>query len=216
MNHAEHLVKQYNYEQRCGWRDALLAGIGPRHANSRLETFIATTQEQRDVLAAFTDYCDHIAERVAAGVGIVANGRVGTGKTHLFIGAARRAIREGFTVVYQNGQSLISAFRDRIGDDGSSEGDLLDSLTSPDILILDDPVPPHGELTNYQEQMFYIFADRRYNAMKPTWVSMNVASGEEAEDRIGAAIVDRWKDGALTLAFNWPSYRKAQQPEPKR
>ena len=66
-------------------------------------------------------------------------------------------------------------------------------------------VPPHGELTNYQEQMFYIFTDRRYNAMKPTWVSMNVASGEEAEDRIGAAIVDRWKDGALTSHLIGPA-----------
>ena len=52
--------------------------------------------------------------------------------------------------------------------------------------------------------------------MRPTWISMNVASGEEAESRIGVAIIDRWRDGALTLAFNWPSYRKVQQPEPKR
>ena len=85
---------------------------------------------------------------------------------------------------------------------------MLDSLVAPDILIIDDPIPPHGQLTDYQEQLWYIFTDRRYNAMKPTWVSMNVASGEEAEQRIGAAIVDRWKDGALTVAFNGPSYRK--------
>ena len=74
VGHAEHLVRQYAHKQRLDRLDAFVAQIGPCHANSRLETFVAETQEQRENLKAFTDYCDHIAERVKAGVGIVVNG----------------------------------------------------------------------------------------------------------------------------------------------
>ncbi len=38
---------------------------------------------------------------------------------------------------------------------------------------------------------------------------MNVSSGEEAEKRIGAQIVDRLRDGALSIVCNWPSHRKS-------
>jgi DNA replication protein DnaC len=189
---------------------AFIECVGPRHADSRLETYRADTPEQAAVLNAITDYCQNIAERVKSGCGIIANGTVGTGKTHLLIGAGRKAIAAGFRVSYHNGQKLISDFRSRMGDDDApSEADILDNLVRPDVLILDDPIRPHGQLSDYQEQLFYVFTEGRYNAMKPTWVSMNVDSREDAIKRIGAAIVDRWKDNALTLAFDWPSYRHA-------
>ena len=87
---------------------------------------------------------------------------------------------------------------------------MLNRLVEPDILILDDVISPHGELTSYQEQLLYIVSERRYTCKKPTWVGLNVATTEEAVRRVGAAIIDRWKDGALCLAFDWPSHRKAQ------
>lgn len=210
LAHAERIVAWLDRKRRKERWNVFRDAIGPRHAESTIGNFKATTPEQISVLAAVKDYAQHGNERVKAGVGIIANGPVGTGKTHLLIGLARGAIRDGFTVEYRNGQRLLSGFRSRIGDDhGPSEEEMLDDLVRPDVLILDDPIPPHGELTSYQEQLLYIVADGRYNAMKPTWVSMNVASTEEAQARLGAAILDRWKHNALTLAFNWPSRRQA-------
>ena len=77
------------------------------------------------------------------------------------------------------------------------------------MLVLSDPVPPKGELSDYSESILYRIVDARYITMKPTWTTMNVASGEEADRRLGAPIVDRLRHGALCLSCDWPSFRTA-------
>jgi DNA replication protein DnaC len=184
----------------------------PRHSTCRLTNYIATTDGQRTALAAIVKFCDEIEIHVAAGDGIVFNGTVGSGKTHLLFGAACRATMCGFSVVYRNVQHLLSEFRSRIGyDDAPSEASMIKRLVEAEILILDDVVTPHGEFTAYQEQLLYNISEGRYSKMRPTWIGMNVSGGDEAVKRVGAAVVDRWKDGALCLAFDWESHRKAMQ-----
>jgi DNA replication protein DnaC len=209
--HVERIANWMLNKRRHDRLDAFLATL-PRHRNCRLENYVASNEGQRGALAAITGYCGRIAEHVIAGEGMILNGIVGSGKTHLLVGASRKAFGADFTVLYRNVQQLLSDFRSRIGEkEGPSEADMLDELVAPDVLILDDVLSPHGELTPYQEQLLYIVSERRYMAMRPTWVGLNVSGPEDAVKRVGAAIIDRWKDGALCLAFDWPSYRKAQQ-----
>jgi DNA replication protein DnaC len=207
-----HIARIVAWLQSNQQRDRLQALLDahPRHRQCLLENYIATTDGQRKALAAVTGYCDDVAEHVSNGRGMILNGPVGTGKTHLLFGAARKAIGAGFTVQYRNVQALLSAFRSRMDDEeAESENAMIDTLVSPDVLILDDVISPHGELTSYQEQIVYIIVEERYSAMRPTWAGLNAAGTEDAVRRIGAAIVDRLKDGALCLAFDWPSHRKA-------
>ena len=61
----------------------------PRHRDCTLENYVAATDGQQEALAAISGYCERMTEHVAEGQGIILNGPVGTGKTHLLVGAAQ-------------------------------------------------------------------------------------------------------------------------------
>jgi DNA replication protein DnaC len=190
--------------------DKLDAQIGPRYRGATIDTYNVEHDGQKEIVAALRDYGQNISERIKAGVGIVLNGPSGTGKDHLLVALARHAIRSEATVSWQNGQSLLGTFRDRFSQrHPRPEEDLIDEFTAANVLVLSDPVPPKGELSDYSESILYRIVDARYITMKPTWTTMNVASGEEADRRLGAPIVDRLRHGALCLSCDWPSYRTA-------
>lgn len=199
-------------QQRLGAERSKAAAVlhriaGRRLSTATLENYVVARPEQAAILAAIRDYVANIDMRMLDGVGIVMNGPSGNGKDHLLISAARAAIHAGYTVCWKNGQDLLGEFRDRIGTDESEES-LLAPLLSADVLVISDPLPPSGSLTDYQASMVYRVLDARYRDCKATWASMNVTSRKEADNRIGVAIVDRLRHGALCLACNWPSYRK--------
>jgi len=183
--------------------------VGQRFAGATLESYQVTTGEQRKAVDALQSYAANIRERVADGDGIVLFGSAGSGKTHLLVAAGKVAIEAGLLVAWANGQDLFARFRAAIDGDGS-ESKIVRELVAPDVLILDDVLPPGGNLTEYQATCLYRIVDARYCALRPTWATMNVAGGEEAEHGMGAQVVDRLRHGALTLFCNWASYRKVQ------
>ena len=68
-------------------------------------------------------------------------------------------------------------------------------------------VPPKGDASQYNADVLMRIVDRRYRDCKPTWLTLNVLDGEEAERRLASPIVDRVRHGSLCLECNWPSYR---------
>ena len=86
---------------------------------------------------------------------------------------------------------------------------MIAELVSPHVLVLDDPLPPNGRLSDYQSAMLYRVVDGRYRNLKPTFVSMNVSGPAEADARLSAPVVDRLRHDALCLVCDWPSYRQA-------
>jgi hypothetical protein len=56
--------------------------------------------------------------------------------------------------------------------------------------------------------MLFRAIDARYRDYRPTWVTINVGGGDEAEDRMGMQLVDRLRDRAVSIHCNWPSHRK--------
>jgi DNA replication protein DnaC len=87
---------------------------------------------------------------------------------------------------------------------------LVNRMVQPDVLYLSDPLPPFGNLTAHQATMLFRILDARYSRSKPTWVSVNVVSGLELDERIGAQNGDRLRDNAICILCDWPSYRKAR------
>ena len=181
--------------------------VGQRFARATLENYEATSPEQRKVIEALHGYATDIRERVTEGAGIVLFGSAGSGKTHLAAAVAKTAIEANLTVAWMNGQDLFGRFRDAI-EQHDSEGRIVRELVGPDILTVDDALPPGGKLTEYQASNLYRIIDVRYRNCKPTWATMNVAGGSEAEQGMGAQAVDRLRHGALTLFCNWASCRK--------
>jgi DNA replication protein DnaC len=207
---AEEVVKQARQQQVQQRLEELDEAIGPRYRNATMDNYHVQHDGQQAVVDAIRDYGKNIVERINAGVGVVLNGPSGVGKDHLLVCLARHAIRAGATVSWKNGQTLLGTFRDRFSERHPvPESELIDQFAAAHVLVLSDPVPPKGELSDYSESILYRIVDARYIMMRPTWCSMNVSGPEEADRRLGAPIVDRLRHGALCLSCDWPSYRVA-------
>lgn len=185
--------------------------MGRRYQDCTLENFqIADTAHafdaQRTVLAEVQKYAANIVERIKDGVGLVLYGPSGTGKDHLLTGLSRVAVGHELSIKWINGSTLYRTMREGIGD---TEDELVQRYMYPAILYISDPMPPVGSLTPFQASALFAIVDGRYRGGKATWASMNVTDGQEASQRLGAAIADRLRDGAITLCCNWESHRKA-------
>ena len=199
---------QHDAQRRDAGLKKLADSVGSRFAGASLDSFKATTPEQKKVLATIREYGENIKEQVANGDGVILFGSAGSGKTHLLVALTKTAIEAGLTIEWVNGQDLFARFRAAI-DGGESESQIIKVMVKPDVLVLDDLLPPGGALSDYQSSMVYRIVDSRYRNCKPTWATMNVADGTEAERGMGAQVVDRLRHGATTLFCNWPSYRRA-------
>lgn len=205
---AERERDREKYARADRWL-AFVRERGERYRDCRLQNFERTTEKQAAAVHLLTGYCESIGDRIADGEGIVLYGPKGTGKDHLLVAVCRAAFAAGKHLVWQNGMDLFGDIRDRM-DSGDSERALVNRLVAPDVLYLSDPVPPLGNLSDFQSSMIFRILDGRYSRRKPTWCSVNVSKGSELETRMGAQNVDRLRDGALAIHCDWPSYREAR------
>jgi DNA replication protein DnaC len=181
---------------------ALVFAAGERYRGCRLDNFNTTHPQQQKVVAALREYLEGDATE-----SVILFGPVGTGKDHLAFALCREAIRSGKTVGWINGQKWFGSIRDAM-DTNKTEDSLIADLRRPDVLCVSDPLPPVGPLTQHQSTMFYRLIDARYSRGVPTICTVNVASDQEADERIGVATWDRLCHGAWKLSCAWPSYRK--------
>ena len=205
------LEREARQRQEACWQ-SFENSIGRRLANATLDNYATKHPGQAEARESVRRYARRLASEVDAGNGMILYGPCGTGKDHLLIGLAKVAIRQRIPVAWAYGPDLWSELRDRIGTD-KPEDAWVRHLTAPRILILSDLALANDGLTPYQAGMLARILDRRYREQRPTWASLNVSSGAEADRLLGASLVDRLRDGALTLHCNWPSYRRAKPME---
>lgn len=185
--------------------------IGPRLGDATLANFSCDHPAQAAIVQSLKRYATNMAEEKRQGNGILLYGPSGTGKDHLLVALAKTAIvAHDFEVKRVFGVDLFSELRDRITDRALEEQWVV-RLARPAILILSDPIPPRGSISDHQAAMLQRVVNKRWNQCKPTWVTMNVESAKQADELLAAAIVDRLKDGAVTAYCNWPSYRKQRR-----
>lgn len=136
-------------------------------------------------------------------------GPVGTGKDHLAVGVLAAAVGADLSVDAINGQDWYGQLRDRISDrESDTEASFIASLVRPDVLLISDPLPTIGVLTQHQATMLYRVVDDRYSRCKATVVTLNVENADEAEQAIGATTWDRLCSGAWIVSCRWASARK--------
>ncbi len=185
---------------------AFSAMAGERAADYRFVNYGTYNEPQRKALAAVKEWADEFSSHPQEP--LILYGPVGTGKDHLAFAAARKVlIKHGGTACFMNGRSLFAKMRDCIGDD-KREGDVLDSLIRPTLLLLSDPQPPIGELTSFQADTLYRLIDERYRRKRITLVTINAMNDDEASDAIGAASWDRMCEDSWKIFCNWKSHRK--------
>lgn len=194
----------------------LVNQVGPRYARCTFENFDVTEAKaegrpsQREALWQVQAFAEGLSG--GASGGLVLFGRPGTGKDHLMLAAAYTAVlRHGLRVEWENGSQLYQDIRRGIGEN-TPEYKLIQKYTNPYILMISDPVPPRGDTKDYAMDVVYRIIDRRYRDLKPTWSTLNVHSGEEAEKRMASSIIDRLRHNSLCVECNWETYRQVSRP----
>lgn len=200
MENAERLRRQ---RKRL---DKLNDQAGAKRAESRFGNFDAPTPAKQKVKKAVTDWATGYADSPSSG--LILYGPVGTGKDHLAYAAVRRVLIEcEANVRWVNGRDLFGMVRDNI-DATSDERSFFRSFSSPDVLVISDPLPPIGDLTSHQADCLYRICEARDANGKALVITVNVGSDEEADKRLGPATWDRMCHGAWKVACRWASYRK--------
>lgn len=207
ISDSERLMRERMGRAHQAWED-VRRQVGRRYDGVSLEVFAVSEPAQDAAVLTLREYLAAISDRIDQGEGLLLIGPKGTGKDHLAIACLREAAKAGFITKAEDGQSLFQRFRDGMNTD-ASEKDAVKSYTYPDVLLLSDPIPQTGAASDYQRTILWRIIDRRYRDLKPTWVTLNVANGAEAEARLGPQIVDRLRDGATVVKCEWKSYRKA-------
>lgn len=188
---------------------AVARDLGGRYAPERvrLDAFHVYDPKQKPVLERLRALAGRLPEFVATGGGVLFYGLVGTGKDHLLAWLLYQAAGRGLSCRWVNGQEVYGRFRDAM-DGGASEDDLLRHLAEPQVLAVSDPIPPVGSPTAWNVSQLYRLLDRRYRALKSTWVSVNALSADDADAKLSAPVFDRLREGAELFPCFWDSYRK--------
>lgn len=185
------------------------ASAGRRLVSCCFANFRTSSNYQERVVRSLMQWVATFESRTASGDGIVLYGPVGTGKDHLAFAAASAVLHShNVSARWMNGRDMFGAIRDRISE-SESEADFVRMLSTPDMLVISDPLPPIGDLTQYQADMLYRVCEARYAERRLTIATLNVASDEEADRRLGVATWDRLCHGAWKIACCWPSFRTA-------
>jgi DNA replication protein DnaC len=201
---ARQNAADWRWEERQK-REAFRRKVPGRYKDCGFVNWTASTPYQAKVKAAAEQWAKQTGSH-----GLVLFGPVGTGKDHLAVAAIDfRVIQSNYssTATFLNGREFVGEVRYRISED-SSESSLIDRYKSQDILLISDPLPPIGDLTQHQADMLYRVVEARYSAGKTTCCTLNVADDAEADRRLGAATWDRLCHGAWKIHCRWASHRR--------
>lgn len=136
--------------------------------------------------------CKDFADNFPKGENLLLTGKSGLGKTHLSLAIANKIIDNGFHVIYGSAQNLINEVS-REAFDRSGSTDKIDSLTSADLLILDDLGTEFS--TQLSVSVVYNILNTRLLRGLSTVISTNLNIKEISEfynDRIASRIIGNY------------------------
>ena len=173
-----------------------------------VDTFKIYDPEQEKTLRRVREYVDDIEANVENGNGAFLIGPPGTGKDHLAIAIAREAvIRLGASARWLDVATLRAELRDAIKS-SKEEKKTLGPYLKADVLILSDPIPPGSGLSDFQADALFRLIDGRWRQLRPTLITANFRTEQEAEGVLGSQVVDRLSHGGLRLRCQWGSFRR--------
>lgn len=184
------------------------AGIPKRFRSHSIESFEAVEPWQQKVKQQAIDFVENLDANLEQGRCIVMCGNPGTGKTHIAIGIALRAIMQGRTAVFTTVQDLVFDVRDTYGTGTTSK--TFKNFASVDVLIIDEVGVQSG--TENERQILFKVINDRYGAMKTTILLSNL-SKEKIIEYIGSRAWDRLCEyTGLLFVFSGKSHRRDATP----
>jgi DNA replication protein DnaC len=207
-------------------RVASLRQEGEKRKTERIDSFLKVVP-QRFLNKSWEDYkidysgqarCKQIAEkfvrtftqRLQAGNCLKFFGPPGTGKTLLSLIMLQNLAYADFSVGYEPSLNFLRMFQEQEFESFAAYRRLLDSYKWVQFLIIDEVGVGVGKGAypcDWQRNHLYALINMRYNHHLCTLVISNHTE-EELIERLGEPIMGRLSEQGITLAFNWPSYRR--------
>jgi DNA replication protein DnaC len=183
----------------CGCRRGLISASRAASLEGRIPKLYKGVSFDRPPVLGMPDaivsevrrYVRNLDARLAEGRGLWLTGDVGTGKTSLAMIVSAAAIDAGYSVAIYSLPRLLNLIRDEIGAENSLL-DLLDSLSSVDLLHIDDLGAQHT--TPWRLEQLYSIVDARYQAGRAIVATTNLMPGELAE-QMGRRIMTTVSEG---------------------
>jgi DNA replication protein DnaC len=189
-----------NTASDCGCRRGKIAAAQAASLEGRIPNLYRGVSFDRPPVLGMPDtivsevrrYVRNLDARMAEGRGLWLTGDVGTGKTSLAMIVSKAAIDAGYSVAIYSLPRLLNLIRDEIGAENSLL-DLLDSLSSVDLLHIDDLGAQHT--TPWRLEQLYSIVDARYQAKRAIIATTNLMP-EELAEQMGRRILTTVSEGS--------------------
>ncbi|WP_448647109.1 ATP-binding protein [Pseudomonas mohnii] len=183
--------------------------IPKRFVSKTLDGYVATTLEQRKALNTCRRYAAEFLQIAESGRCLLLLGKPGTGKTHLSVAIANEIMATTTaTAVYRTVGAILQSIRasyDRATE--QTESQILSSLISPSLLILDEIGVSKEKPSDFELTTLFAIINGRYEEQRPTIIVSNL-SAQALPDAIGERCVDRLREGGVIVQpFEWESQR---------
>jgi DNA replication protein DnaC len=204
--------KQANEAQIIRMRMAEKLGsalIPKRFAGKTFDGYVATTAEQHKALNTCRRYAAEFSQIAESGRCLLLLGKPGTGKTHLSVAIANEIMAQSTaTAVYRTVGAVLQAIRatyDRTSE--QSESQILSSLVSPSLLILDEIGVSKEKPSDFELTTLFAIINGRYEEQRPTVIVSNL-DAKALPAAIGERCADRLREGGvIVIPFEWESQR---------
>ena len=207
--------EEYNRNQKVREIQKCHDGIGLSE-RLRLMTFSSYIPKSEKEAAAKKACEDYASDVVSGGPGgLILLGGVGTGKTHLAIAVCKKVCDEAKAAKLTSVPKIIRHIRSSWSDNATdewgkrmTEDEVIRSYSDYALLVIDEIGVQYG--TPAEKITISEVINERYNRMRPTILIGNVKISE-AEEFLGARVVDRVKDEGRVLIFDWQSHRQMKK-----
>jgi DNA replication protein DnaC len=166
-----------------------LSGVIPRkYRDVSFDRPPVTEIEPARVVRDVGSFVARIDDHLDAGRGLWFMGPVGTGKTTLAMLVSKAALESGRTVAIYSLPRLLNEIRRTFSAEGSYI-DLLDRLTSVDLLHIDDVGAERT--TDWVLEELYAIVNGRYEDERSIMLTTNISDLDDLREQIGARTVSR-------------------------
>ena len=179
------------------------SGLGERFKNCTFDDWKPRKGTETAYDIAFK-YAHNLKANLQAGRGYIMFGAAGSGKSHLAAAIVNNAISKGYTAALERVPKLLAKIRSTYDRGPVTESQIMKTLTSTDLLVLDDAGAE--QWTRWTEPTLFTIIDERYSWQKALIITTN-ADLDGLEQKMGSRTMDRLLQMCLVVENRGSSYR---------